>query len=131
MKKIILLSVSLFIIFLTGCVPSVEYSVLEEEEINDIPEVSNYVNELQSADNTYKGYKVFDTSDEDKVVVISSGEEKKALKVFEVTKSGVDTAVTVIELNSEQSNPIVVIRMNEIVGAFYVFERVQYDGTDN
>lgn len=110
-----------------------EYIELQEDELKDIPDVFDYVNQLQTTDNKYKGYKVFNSTKGNKVVVISSGKENITLKVNEATKSGLDTSITVVEteLNSGQANSYIVVKVDEIVGAFYVFERVQYDGTDS
>jgi hypothetical protein len=132
MNKTILLSFLLFIFLLSGCSKSMDYTLLQEDEIKDIPDVLNYVNELQSKNDKYKGYKVFNTSDGDKIVVISSGIENKTLKINEANKSSSDTALSVVEteINSGHKNSYIVVKIDEIVGAFYVFERVQYEGSN-
>jgi hypothetical protein len=131
-KRTTVLLLTVFII-LTSCSQSVDYTILDEETVNNMTVVSDYVEELQSRKPDYKGYKVFDTSDGNKVVVISSGEPNKTFKVHKVEKSSKDTGITTVQtdLPSEQKNPYVAISLDEIVGAFYVFERVQYEGTDN
>ncbi|MFB3166582.1 hypothetical protein P5G62_005615 [Neobacillus sp. 179-C4.2 HS] len=132
MNKTILLSFLLFIFLLSGCSKSMDYTLLKEDEIKEIPDVLKYVNELQSKNDKYKGYKVFNTSDGDKIVVISSGIENKTLKINEANKSSSDTALTVVEteITSGHKNSYIVVKIDEIVGAFYVFERVQYEGSN-
>jgi nitrate reductase NapAB chaperone NapD len=132
MNKNIAFIFILFVGFLTSCSQSADYTILDDETINNMPTVSTYVEKLQSDNLDYKGFKVFDTSD-GKVVVISSGEANKTLKVHKIEKSSKDTGVIVLQsdTHSEQKNPYVAINLDEIVGAFYVFERVQYQGTDN
>lgn len=105
---------------------------MEEGEIKDIPEVINYVNELQAKNDKYKGYKVFNTSNGDNIVVISSGVKNITLKIYEAGISSLDTTITVskTEIKSGHNNSYIAVKIDEIVGAFYVFERVQYAGTD-
>jgi hypothetical protein len=109
-----------------------DYTLLQEDEIKDIPDVLNYISELQSKNDKYKGYKVFNTSEGDKIVVISSGIENKTLKINEANKSSSDTALTVVgtEIKSGHKNSYIAVKIDEIVGAFYVFEKVQYEGSN-
>jgi type III secretory pathway lipoprotein EscJ len=131
LKKNSILFIVFVVVFLASCSQSVEYSILDEETANNMAAVSVYIEELESRKSDFKGYKVFDTSGGKKIVVISTGEPNKTFKVHKVEKSSKDTAITIVqtELPSEQRNSFVVIRLDEIVGAFYVFERVQYEGT--
>ncbi|NMD69361.1 hypothetical protein HHO41_03605 [Bacillus sp. DNRA2] len=133
MKKNILLILMLIVVFLTSCTQTVDYTILDKEKVNSMSAVSTYIDELQSSNSGYKGYKIFDISDSNKVVVISSGESNKTLKIHNIENSSKDTAITIVQtdLPSKQKNSYVVIRLDEIIGAFYVFERVQYEGTDN
>lgn len=133
MKKHIVL-INIFIVyFLTSCSQAVDYSILDEKTVDNLTSVAAYVDELQASNTDYKGFKVFDTSDGKKVVVISSGEPNRTLRVNQVEQSSKDTSITVVEVDlpSEQKNSYVVVRLDEIVGAFYVFEKVQYEGNDN
>lgn len=123
----------LIVVILTSCTETVDYTILDKEKVNNMSAVSTYIDELQSSNSRYKGYKIFDISDSNKVVVISSGEPNKTLKIHNIENSSKDTAITIVQtdLPSKQKNSYLVIRLDEIIGAFYVFERVQYEGTDN
>ncbi|MGM7702388.1 hypothetical protein ACSVDE_11740 [Pseudalkalibacillus sp. Hm43] len=129
MKRLILFCLMCLTIILTSCSQSPDYSVLEEEEIKDLPTVSGYIKELQTNKKEYQGYKIFDSADDKKVVVISSGNGKSVVKVNQVEQSSKDTAITILQTDqaSEHENSYVVVQIEEIVGAFYVFERVEYE----
>jgi type II secretory pathway pseudopilin PulG len=71
LNRSIILVIILFVGFLTSCLQSVDYTILDEETVNNMTAISAYVDELQSCKLEYKGYKVFDTSDGNKVVIIS------------------------------------------------------------
>lgn len=133
MKKYIVLILILIVVLLTSCTQTVDYTILDEEKIHSMTAVSTYLDELQSSNAEYKGYKVFNISDLNKVVVISSGEPNKTLKIHNIEKSSKDTGITIVQtdLPSEQKNSYVAIELDEIIGALFVFERVKYDGTDN
>ncbi len=129
MKKLILYCLVCLTIILTSCSQSPDYSVLEEEAINNLPTVSGYIKDLQTNNKDYQGYKIFDSTGDEKVVVISSGNGKNVLKVNQVEQSSKDTVVTVVQIDqaSEQENSYVVVQIEEIVGAFFVYERFKYE----
>ncbi len=122
MKKIILL-LTLTLIVTTAC--SNNSWVIENNRISESPEIETYVNQLQSDKTDYKGYKVFTFAEGKKAVVISSGKEGEKLELVDVQTSSKDTAITVEETDDslEVTNPYIVVGIDEIEGAFYVYEQ--------
>ncbi|WLD93421.1 hypothetical protein [Alkalihalobacillus sp. AL-G] len=123
MKKGLIVCFILFIGVLTAC--GNDYWVLEKSRINELSDIQNYVNQLQNDKSEYKGYKVFTISEGKKAVVISSGEEGKELELAEVHTSSKDTAITVKEgkEDADEKNPYIVVGIDEIVGAFFVYDQ--------
>jgi hypothetical protein len=123
MKKSSLL-LALILILIAGCSNSEKsWWVLQNNQLDNTPEIQSYVNELQSDKKEYKGYKVFTISEGKKAVVISLGREGNELELAEVHTSSKDTAITVKESSqsSKVANPYIVVGLDEIVGAFFVY----------
>jgi ABC-type Fe3+-hydroxamate transport system substrate-binding protein len=122
MKKITLL-LTLTMIVTTAC--SSNSWVVENNRISESPEIETYVNQLQSDKTDYKGYKVFTIAEGKKAVVISSGKEGEKLELVDVQASSKDTVITVEEAldSTEDTNPYIVVGVDEIEGAFYVYDQ--------
>ncbi|MFD1019501.1 hypothetical protein [Thalassobacillus hwangdonensis] len=128
-RKIILLMG--FFLLLTGCSP--DYAILTKEEIENIPSVSSYIDQLDNEKPKYKGYKVFELSDKQQVVVISSGMANKKLNVHKVERTSKDTAITFAQTHMEddsKSNSYTAVKLDEAVGPIFVYERVHYGGAE-
>ncbi|MCF6138287.1 hypothetical protein [Pseudalkalibacillus berkeleyi] len=113
-------------IFLVACgKDSNGYWSIEDSEINKLSEIQQYVAELQSERIDYRGYKIFNIAEGKKAVVISTGESFKKLRIAKMHQSSKDTAVTIAktEDHSNYKNSYIVVGIEEIVGAFFVFER--------
>ncbi|ALC89169.1 hypothetical protein AM500_04720 [Bacillus sp. FJAT-18017] len=133
MKRNFLLVV-LLLLLTTACSNSTEsWWVLENDQISKSPEIQAYVNQLQTDKKDYKGYKVFTIAKGKKAVVISLGKEGKKLELVEVHTSSKDTAITIeeTEQSTDDANPYIVVGMDEIVGAFYVYaqQTEEYTGS--
>ncbi|MED3961311.1 hypothetical protein [Niallia taxi] len=129
MKKKSFCCVFLSFFLLSGCSSSMDYILLEEDAIKKLPDVFNYVDELQSTNTKYKGYKIFNASGKEKIVVISSGKDDVTLRVNDASKSSLDTSLTVVKVDekSGQKNSYIAVKISEIVGAFSVLELDQYE----
>jgi hypothetical protein len=128
------LLVVLLLLLTTACSNSTEsWWVLKNDQISKIPEIQSYVNQLQTDKKDYKGYKVFTIAEGKKAVVISLGKEGKKLDLVEVHTSSKDTAITIeeTEQSTEDANPYIVVGIDEIVGAFYVYaqQTEEYTGS--
>lgn len=87
--------------------------------------IQQYIDQLQTEAIDYRGYKIFSISEGSKAIVISTGEGSKQLRIAEMHQSSKDTAVTIAETedHSNDKNTYIVVGIEEIVGAFFVFER--------
>lgn len=122
-RKIYIMVTALFMaVILSGC--GENFTVIEEDKMKEFPEVHNYIELLQKEKPDYRGYKVFTNEDGAKIVVISAGSGSKSLKLSRVHQSGKDTAIEFEERNieSEDVNPYLIVELDDIVGAFYVYE---------
>ncbi|WP_349409912.1 hypothetical protein [Pseudalkalibacillus sp. SCS-8] len=133
MKKLVRLSFILLaaIILVTGCNSYVsdDYQVLELSQVEDLPDVYRYVMDLQESTPEVKGYKIFEGDGERKIIVIASGQDEKAIKIRSFHQSSKDTAITFRQVNlpTEQQNAYLIVQLEEIIGAFFVKEEVDYD----
>lgn len=72
-----------------------------------------------------KDIKYFTISEGKKAVVISAGKEGKNLELVDVQTSSKDTAITVEDTDDrfEGTNPYIVVGIDEIEGAFFVYDQ--------
>jgi hypothetical protein len=111
--------ICIFILLLAGC--GNEYQQLSEENVES--EISDYINKLDNSNQ--KEYQVFDSEDGKEIVVISSGEPSKKIKLAEVHMTSLDTVITVEESINQEDQPYIIVELSDIKGAFYVFDRTE------
>ena len=118
MKRIILaFLMSVVALALVGCggyTPD-NHWVLEKDRVSEDPEIENFVSYLQRTPDN-KGFKVFTIAEGRKMVVVSTGNEAKSLKLDEVKAESGNTNVIVkeVENQNDEDNPYIMIGISAI-----------------